>query len=86
MPAFYSEGCAQLQALLKKKKMEQKDFAEEAELDAAHLNHIIHGRKRPSLDTASKIETTSKKLGRLITASAWSREAKKPKPVAKRAS
>ena len=59
MPAFYSQGCVLLTQHLEKRDMEQKDFAQIAEIDAAFLNHLLRGRKRPSLDTAVKLQDAS---------------------------
>ena len=83
MPAFFSEGCVALAQYLEEKEVEQKDFAAEASLDAAFLNHILKARKRPSLDTAAAIETASEGV---IPARLWSLKTKKPKKVPRRSS
>ena len=73
MPAFYSEGCVLLSTYLDKKNIEQKGFAEKAKMGAAFLNHILKGRKRPSLDTAARIELETD--GK-VPARAWASEHK----------
>ena len=55
MPAFFSQGCVELEKHLDATDLEQKDFAKIAGIDAGFLNHLLRGRKRPSLDTAVKL-------------------------------
>jgi transcriptional regulator with XRE-family HTH domain len=82
MPAFFSEGCVALARYLDEQHVEQKDFAEQAEIDAAFLNHILRARKRPSLDTAAAIELASEGQ---IPARLWSVKVKEPpKPKRKK--
>jgi plasmid maintenance system antidote protein VapI len=59
MAEFYSEGCVRLARHLATAKLEQKDFAEAVEIGPDFLSHLLRGRKRPSLDTAVRIEEAS---------------------------
>jgi DNA-binding transcriptional regulator YdaS (Cro superfamily) len=57
------------------KPMEQTKLAEHIGLTATFLNHLLYGRKRPSVDTAVMIE---KKTGGTIPVVAWTQEKKPP--------
>lgn len=66
--AINNEGCAALEQYLEDNEVEQKNFASTIERDPAFLNHLIHGRKRPSLGTAFRIEVAT---GGEVTARSW---------------
>jgi len=77
----YSEGSKLLSRLLSGdgKAVEQKAFAEAAKLDPTFLNHLLYGRKRPGIETASAIEKASADFGDPIPASAWAQARQPPK-------
>jgi len=67
MQEFYSEGCVLLRQWLGTSH-EQQQFALRAGVDPAFFNHIIAGRKRPSLDTAAEFEALTEGA---VPASCW---------------
>ena len=82
MPAYYSQGCVELAKYLEDEDIEQKDFAKTAKIDPAHLNHLLKGRKRPSLDSAVNIEAATE--GKVLPKN-WCKAVKRPKKVRKSA-
>lgn len=78
---YYCEGCRLLQKHLNGsnssgKPLEQKDFAATAGLTPTFINHLLWGRKRPSVDTAVAIEKASSGS---IPVSAWTEQKNPPK-------
>jgi transcriptional regulator with XRE-family HTH domain len=81
----YCEGSRLLAKALKGvdgKTIEQKSFAEAAKLDPTFLNHLLYGRKRPSIATASAIERAAGEFGVPIPASTWAQSRQPPKKKA----
>ena len=59
----------------KGKPMEQKVMAEKIGVDPTMLNHMLYGRKRPSVDAAVLIE---KKTGGAVPVKAWTEKKDPP--------
>ena len=77
---YYCEGCRLLQRHLNGansggKTVEQKDFAAQAKLTPTFINHLLWGRKRPSIDTAVQIEKASKGA---IPVESWTKQKDPP--------
>jgi len=72
---FFSKGCVQLKRYIKKLDIDQKKFADAADIAPDFLSHLLRGRKRPSLDTAFRIEEASRGE---VDAKLWTTETTPP--------
>ncbi len=72
---FFSKGCLKLRRYLRKADLDQKQFADAADIKPDFLSHLLRGRKRPSLDTANRIAAASRGA---VPTSLWSIEAEAP--------